>query len=122
MLYRAHPSAHPRLDNIDDDVALVKYLAHASDEDASKSVAAISADLLAQAPRLYLRGYGYQTDIFIRLRSPSERLLDAIGRSEFPDLHQSGTGAEASAHRAAALDYIQTAMATRPKRARAAPQ
>jgi hypothetical protein len=96
--------------------------AHASDEDASKSTAAISADLRAQAPRLYLRAYGHQTDIFLRLRSPSDALLDAIGRSEFPDLHQSGTGADASAHRAAALNYIQTAMAKRPKRARAAPQ
>jgi hypothetical protein len=109
VLYRAHPSAHPRLDNIDDDVALVKYLAHASDEDASKSTAAISADLRAQAPRLYLRAYGHQTDIFLRLRSPSARLLDAIGRSEFPDLDD-------DARHAAALDYVRAAMAKRPQK------
>ena len=57
-----------------------------------------------------------------RLRSPSDALLDAVARREFPDLHQFGTGADASAHRAAALNYIETAMAKRPKRARAGPQ
>ena len=109
---------------LSDDVALVKYLARASDEDARKASTAIVLDLSAQAPRLLLSPNSSQNfcDSITRLRSPSDALLDAVARREFPDLHQFGTGADASAHRAAALNYIQTAMAKRPKRARADPQ
>ena len=97
---------------LSDDVALVKYLARASDEDARKPSTAIVSDLSAEGhPRLFLSSNSTQnfSDAIARLRSPSDALLDAVARREFPDLDERWS-------RAAALDYVQAAMAKRPRR------
>ena len=95
---------------LSDDVALVEYLARASDDDARKPSTAIVSDLAAQAPRLFLSSNSNSAfgNALGRLRSPSASLIGAIGRSEFPDLDD-------ASRRAAARDYVGAAVARQPR-------